>query len=149
MNPITTNLLHLIAQVAPDAASMPPVDPALAELPAENMGFFENVLHQYALGGFFMHPIALVGLIALYIIFERYQALFIKTKFNKEQILGEIRNAVYSGRLQVMGDSLVHKITQAGFQAFERSDTDAEVQIAIDSAAAKYFPALEKRTAYL
>jgi biopolymer transport protein ExbB len=150
MNLIIMNTLHLIAQVAPESVGAPAIDPNLPAAPTvEQMGFFENVLHQYTLGGVFMHPIALVGLIALYIVFERYQTLYVKTRFNKDQILGEVRNAVFSGRLQVMGDTLVHKITQAGFQAFERSDTDAEVQIAIDSAAAKYFPMLEKKTAYL
>jgi biopolymer transport protein ExbB/TolQ len=48
-----------------------------------------------------------------------------------------------------MGGTIIHKIIQAGFQAFQRSKNDSEVQIAIDAAASKYFPTLEKRTAYL
>ncbi len=134
-----------------DLANTPTTE-VLNQVPVEQMGFFESLLHQYSLGGVFMHPIAIVGIIALVIVIERYSTLFMKTKFNKEQILGEVRNAIYSGRLQVMGDTIIHRIIQAGFQAFERSDsesTDSEVQIAIDSAAAKYFPLLEKRTAYL
>jgi len=108
-----------------------------------------GLLERYHAGGVFMHPIAIIGIIALIIIIERVNALFLKTRFNKNQILSEVRNSIFSGRLQVMGQSMIHQIIQAGFQAFERSKSDSEVQIAIDAAASKYFPALEKRTSYL
>jgi len=144
--PTDLNTIGQLAQATPTEAL--PLDPLMAPI-VEQMGFIESVFHQYNMGGVFMHPIALVGLVSLFIIIERFSTLFLKTKFNKEQILGEVRNAIYSGRLQVVGDTLVHRIIQSGFQAFERSDNDTEVQIAIDSAAAKYFPQLEKRTSYL
>ena len=49
----------------------------------------------------------------------------------------------------MMGQGLIHQIIQAGFQAFDRSGKESEVQMAIDAAATKYFPTVEKRTNYL
>jgi biopolymer transport protein ExbB/TolQ len=108
-----------------------------------------SLLDRYEAGGIFMHPIALIGIIALFIIVERFYSLFVKTKFNKSQILSDVRNAIFSGKLVVVGQTLVHQIIQSGFQAFERSDSESEVQIAIDAAASKHFPVVEKRTSYL
>lgn len=108
-----------------------------------------SIIDHYLAGGWVMHVIAIYGIIALLIAIERFMTLYMKTRFNKESILSEVRSAIFSGRLQVMGQTLVHKIIQAGFQAFERSKNDSEVQIAIDAAASKYFPVLEKRTSYL
>lgn len=96
-----------------------------------------------------MHPIAIIGLISAIIVIERFLTLYLKTRFDKNNIASEVRNAIYSGRLSVMGGTIVHKIIQAGFSAFDRSGSDSEVQIAIDAAASKHFPALEKRTSYL
>lgn len=95
-----------------------------------------------------MHPIAAIGFISIFLIIERYRTLY-GTKFDKVAITSEVRNAIYSGRLHLIGSSIIHKIIQAGFQAFERSKSDSEVQIAIDAAASKYFPQLEKNTQYL
>jgi len=103
----------------------------------------------YKAGGTFMHPILIIGIIALMIIVERFFTLYSKFKFNKEQVLSEVRNAIFAGRLQLMGSTIVHQIIQAGFQAFDRSKSDSEIQIAIDAAASKYFPTIEKRTSYL
>ncbi len=108
-----------------------------------------SLIDRYFAGGFFMHPIALVGLIALLIVLERFHALYVQTKFDKAAILSEVRNAIYSGRLVVVGTTIIHQIIQAGFHAFERSAKDSEVQIAIDAAASKHFPTVEKRTSYL
>ncbi len=100
-------------------------------------------------GGIFMYPIAFVGLIALIIVIDRLQTLFIKTNFDKASILSEVRNAIFSGNLSVAGTTIVHHIVQSGFRAFEKSLKDSEVQLAIDASASKHFPELEKRTAYL
>lgn len=108
-----------------------------------------SIIDHYLAGGVFMHFIALYGVIAIVIAVERFTTLYLKTKFNKEQILSETRNSIFSGRLQLSGQTIIHKIIQAGFSAFERSKNDSEVQIAIDAAASKYFPQLEKRTSYL
>ena len=108
-----------------------------------------TLLERYEKGGVFMHPIAFIGLIALFIVIERFYTLYIKTQFNKAQILSEVRTAIYAGRLMIAGQSLIHSIIQAGFQAFERSNKETEVQIAIDAAASKHFPTIEKRTGYL
>ena len=109
-----------------------------------------TIWQQYQAGGIFMHPIAIIGVIALFITIERINALFFQTKFNKNAISSEVRQSIYSGRLSIMGSSIIEKIIQAGFQAFERSKGDeSEIQIAIDAAASKYFPSLEKITSYL
>jgi len=108
-----------------------------------------TLLDRYNGGGYFMHPIAIVGLLALVIVLDRAYALYVQNKFDKAQILSEVRNAIYSGRLVVVGQTLIHQIIQAGFHAFERSHKDSEVQIAIDAAASKHFPTIEKRTSYL
>jgi len=108
-----------------------------------------SLWERYEAGGFFMHPILFIGIIALAIAVERFYALYMKTKWDKPQILSEVRNAIFSGKLVVTGQTIVHQIIQAGFQAFERSDSEAEVQIAIDASASKYFPTIEKRTSYL
>lgn len=112
------------------------------------INFLKAVGEHYLAGGIFMHPISVIGLIAIYLIIERSRKLY-GTKFDKAAITSEVRNAIYSGRLHLVGQTIIHKIIQAGFQAFERSKSDAEVQIAIDAAASKYFPQLEKNTQYL
>lgn len=128
------------------------IDPGtLAEVP-QQLGFFSAVIHHHfagGLAGMLMFGITLTGLISLLIVVERVSTLYLKTQFNKESILSEIRNAIYSGRLNVGGATIIHQIIGAGFQAFERSKNDTEIQIAIDSAASKYLPTLEKRTGYL
>ncbi len=108
-----------------------------------------TLLGRYHQGGFFMHPIAILGLIALVIVLERFYSLFVATKLDKAAVLSEVRNAIYSGRLVVGGGTMIHQIIQAGFQAFERSGRETEVQVAIDAAATKHFPTVEKRTSYL
>lgn len=108
-----------------------------------------SLIDRFKLGGVFMYPILFVGLISLFIVLDRIVALFINTRFDKTQILSEVRNAIYSGRLVVMGQTVIHQIIQSGFQAFERSHKDSEVQLAIDAAASKFFPKVEKRTGYL
>lgn len=108
-----------------------------------------SLLDRYHAGGFFMHPIAIIGIIALLIMVERFWTLYFQYRFDKNSILGEVRNAIYSGRLVMVGQSIVHQIIQAGFQAFERSKKESEVQLAIDASATKYFPMIEKRTPYL
>lgn len=108
-----------------------------------------TLLDRFHGGGAFMYPIATVGLISLLIVLERFYTLYVSTKFDKAQILSEVRNAIYSGRLVIVGQTLIHNIIQSGFQAFERSQKDSEVQIAVDAAASKHFPTLEKRTSYL
>ncbi len=117
----------------------------IAQIPMESMTLWQR----YESGGFFMHPIALLGIIALLIIFDRFNALYLRTKFDKGAILSEVRNAIYSGRLVLMGQTMIHQIIQSGFQAFERSAKDSEVQMAIDAAATKHFPDIEKRTSFL
>jgi biopolymer transport protein ExbB len=131
MDPVSQTTTQTAAQVTDAAAS--------------SMG----LIQRYYAGGTFMHPIAIVGLIALIIILERTYSLYIKTSFDKAGILSEVRNAIYSGRLVVVGQTIIHQIIQSGFQAFERSHKDSEVQMAIDAAASKYFPTVEKRTSYL
>jgi biopolymer transport protein ExbB len=108
-----------------------------------------SLIERFKAGGDFMYPILFVGLISFAIILDRLVALFVNTQFDKTQILSEVRNAIYSGRLVVMGQTIIHQIIQAGFQAFERSHKDSEVQLAIDAAASKFFPKVEKRTSYL
>lgn len=108
-----------------------------------------SLIERFHAGGVFMYPIAIIGIISLFIILDRLYKLYVDTKFDKAQILSEVRNAIYSGRLVVMGQSIIHQIIQSGFQAFEKSAKDSEVQLAIDAAASKHFPILEKRTAYL
>ena len=108
-----------------------------------------TVIDRYHAGGFFMHPIAILGIIAILIVVERLYTLYVKMSFNKPAILSEVRNSIYSGRLMVVGQTLLHQIIQAGFQAFDRSGRETEVQMAIDAAATKHFPEVEKRTSFL
>lgn len=108
-----------------------------------------GLIDQFQAGGFAMYIIAAIGIIALIITITRFYVLFGQTRFNKEAILTEVRNAIYAGQLTVAGSTIVHRIIQAGFQAFDRSKSDSEVQIAIDAAASKHFPLLEKNTSYL
>lgn len=116
---------------------------------AEQVAHTMTLMERYQAGGIFMYPITVVGIIALFIVIDRVYALFVKTTFNKEQVLTEVRNAIYSGSLSLMGSTLVHQIIHSGFKAFEKSQKDSEVQLAIDAAASKHFPMLEKRTGYL
>lgn len=121
------------------------MEPSIATEHFANM----TLLDRFHAGGIFMYPILFIGIICLAIIFERINALFFKASFNKSSVLTEVRNAIYAGNLSVMGGTIVHQIIQSGFRAFEKSQKDSEVQLAIDGAASKHFPSLEKRTSYL
>ncbi len=121
----------------------------IGQTPEEVIVHEMGLIDRFHAGGSFMWPILIVGLIAALIVFERLYALFVHFQFDKAQILSEVRNAIYSGRLVLVGQTLIHQIIQSGFQAFERSQKEGEVQIAIDAAASKHFPMVEKRTAYL
>lgn len=120
-----------------------------AQVAADHLSGQMTLLERYHAGGFFMHPIALLGVIALLIIFERIYVLYVQNSFDKGAILTEVRNAIYSGRLMLGGSTMIHQIIGAGFQSFEKTKSDGELQLAIDAAASKHFPTVEKRTPFL
>jgi biopolymer transport protein ExbB len=125
------------------------MEPEVAGELAETAVHSMSLIERYVAGGFFMHPIAIIGIIAILIALDRINSLYFKVKFDKAQILSDVRNAIFSGRLVVVGQTMIHQIIQSGFQAFERSQSESEIQIAIDAAASKHFPMVEKRTSYL
>src|SRR4051812_37483637 len=97
-------------QMATDTAAT-----AANALTPEMAGASMSLLQRFQGGGFFMWPILFVGIVSLFIVLERLYALYGKTKFDKAAILSEVRNAIYSGRLVVVGTTLIHQIIQAGF----------------------------------
>jgi len=104
-------------------------------------------------GGFFMWPIALASLFLYAIAIERFFYLYMRASFNKDLFIKTMHSAIFAGQL----DKVVKytaaqrfplaRIIHAGL--LKVRGTPEDVQSAMDGAALRELPKIEKRTAYL
>jgi biopolymer transport protein ExbB len=103
-------------------------------------------------GGWGMWPILFLLMITLSIVIER--AVFLRRAvIDKEKLVALLRSQISAGNIQGAikvcsgNPTPITRIIQAGLTKFNRPD--AEVQAAMDEAALREIPKLEKRTGYL
>ena len=103
-------------------------------------------------GGWGMWPILVLLMITMAILIER--AVFLRRAvIDKEKLTALLRSQISAGNIQGAikvcsgNPTPVTRIIQAGLTKFNRPD--AEVQAAMDEAALREIPRLEKRTGYL
>ena len=103
-------------------------------------------------GGWGMWPILFTSVVTIAIIVERAVYLF-RASVDKDKLLALLKSQVMSGNVQGAikvcsgNPTPITRIIQAGLTKFNRPD--AEVQAAMDEAALREIPKLEKRTGYL
>jgi biopolymer transport protein ExbB/TolQ len=111
------------------------------------------IVQHFNEGGIFMWPILALGVIAIVIVAERANTLFVKATNRKEEFTREMRKLILSGnfvkavKMANSIDSPLARIVKAGLLHVRRSDE--VIQSAMDEAALNEVPHLESRTGYL
>jgi len=114
--------------------------------------FFSELAHRFEGGGFWMWPILVALVVVVTLIIERGIVLF-KAALNKEDFVLNLQELIFQGQVDraIQQCSQTPKplaqIIKAGL--LKVRGTDEEVQAAMDQAALRELPRLEKRTAYL
>ena len=115
--------------------------------------FLGGIAESFHEGGFWMWPIAAVGVIVLGIVIERSIVLYGKVSSRREGFLAEVRSLIMSRNLDKAiqfasrDPSPLAKIVKAGL--LKVNYEDEVVQSAMDEAALREVPKIEKRTAFL
>src|ERR1700684_1727009 len=116
------------------------------------MSLLKTLADAFHEGGWPMWPILLLLIISWGISIERVVYLK-KAGIDKEKLLSLLKSQIMAGNIQGAvkvcsgNPTPVTRIVQAGLTKFNRPD--AEVQAAMEEAALKELPKIEKRTAYL
>jgi biopolymer transport protein ExbB len=114
--------------------------------------FFADLAHRFEGGGIWMWPILASLVLAIALIVERAIVLF-RAAINKEEFVLGLQKLIFQGQVDkaIQQCSQTPKplaqIIKAGL--LKVRGTDEEVQAAMDQAALRELPRLEKRTAYL
>lgn len=117
------------------------------------MEFFQELLVQYQLGGVFMHPILVAGLIALAIAAERFIKLT-QAGVDGPSFMFEIQKHVLAndvdGAIRICngaGSAMLPRVIKAGLQRASRDEQ--QIQNAVDAASLEVIPKLERRLHYM
>jgi biopolymer transport protein ExbB len=116
------------------------------------MGILKDLSDAFQKGRWGMWPILATSIVVLAIIIERAVYL-VKASIDKDKLLALLKSQVMSGNVQGAikvcsgNPTPMTRIIQAGLMKFNKSD--AEVQAAMDEAALRELPLLNRRTPYL
>jgi biopolymer transport protein ExbB/TolQ len=116
------------------------------------MGILKGISHAFEAGGWGMWPILAISIITIAIIVER-SVYLIKATVDKDKLLTLLKSQVMSGNVQGAikvcsgNPTPLTRSVQAGLMKFNKSDS--EVQAAMDEAALRELPLINKRTPYL
>ncbi len=116
------------------------------------MGFLKSISNGFQQGGWGRWPILIVSIFIIAIIVERAVYL-LKATVDKDKLLALLKSQVMSGNVQGAikvcsgNPTPMTRIIQAGLMKFNKSDH--EVQAAMDEAALRELPRINKRTPYL
>jgi len=116
------------------------------------MGILKTISQMFEGGGWGMWPILAISIVIVAIIVERAVYL-IKATVDKDKLLTLLKSQVMSGNVQGAikvcsgNPTPLTRIVQAGLMKFNKSDH--EVQAAMDEAALRELPLINKRTPYL
>jgi biopolymer transport protein ExbB/TolQ len=114
------------------------------------MGQLAEMFHH---GGFFMWPITAVMVVVVAIVIERIYFLYFKATVRADELVSQLQRTVMAGdlagaiRTSGASDSPLGRIIHAGLLKVKGEAED--VQAAMDEAALREMPRLEKRTPYL
>src|SRR6188474_1557829 len=116
------------------------------------MSILQTLADSFDKGGWGMWPILFTLVVMVGIIAERAVYLF-KSSVDKDKLLALLKSQVTSGNVQGAikvcsgNPTPMTRIVQAGLMKFNKSDE--EVQAAMDEAALRELPKVNKRTPYL
>ncbi len=116
------------------------------------MGLLKEISDMFHKGGWGMWPILVILVIQIAIVVERAVYLY-KSSVDKDKLLALLKSQVMSGNVQGAikvcsgNPTPMTRIVQAGLMKFNKSDH--EVQAAMDEAALRELPRINKRTPYL
>ncbi|WKT60355.1 MotA/TolQ/ExbB proton channel family protein [Microbulbifer thermotolerans] len=118
------------------------------------MEFTQALLRFFQNGGPFMYPIALVLVIGLAMVVERWIFLTHAKAANRRaymQLLPMLQKRNYQGVLQLARDSkaAMGRIAAAGIGTMQYAKRDENIALAIEEGILEAVPRLEKRTSYL
>jgi biopolymer transport protein ExbB len=121
---------------------------------AEEMGLIATLVDRWNKGGWGMYPIGVTFLFFVAILIDRLAVLFIKASMNKEAFMRGLKKHIYAGDLDKaisycagQKQTPLTQVVKAGLMNVPKGE--AEVQAAMDEAALRENPKLEKRTGYL
>jgi biopolymer transport protein ExbB/TolQ len=106
-------------------------------------------------GGIWMFFILAIGIMSLTIFVERFVVLYMKASVDKDKFLANVHRAILAGDLNSAVNycnsqsTPLSNIVKAGLIAVMNRGKDAEVQTAMDVAALRELPYVEKRTPFL
>ncbi len=116
------------------------------------MGSLAEAFHE---GGIWMYFILAIGIMAVVVILDRLYNLFINFNVDKEKFVNNVERAILAGDLNSAINycndrkSPLNNIVKAGVISVMNRGNDAEVQTAMDVAALREIPKIEKRTPYI
>ncbi len=119
------------------------------------MNFVSHLAEAFKEGGFWMYPIALCSLVGLAIALERFGYIAGASRVKKDELLNHINQYIMQGNLEraiaicTQTKSPLTNIIKAGLVSVVNSKDPEEVQTAMDAAALREIPRLEKRTSLL
>ncbi|MEZ4815099.1 MAG: MotA/TolQ/ExbB proton channel family protein [Bdellovibrionota bacterium] len=106
-------------------------------------------------GGIWMYLILFIATICVIIMLERLYSLFVGLNVDKEKFVNNVERAILAGDLNSAVNycndrkSPLNNIVKAGIVAVMNRGKDEEVQTAMDVAALREIPKIEKRTPFL
>jgi biopolymer transport protein ExbB/TolQ len=106
-------------------------------------------------GGVMMWPILVITILVWGLAIERFIYLFFKSGVNKDALLARVQNYILAGDLAsatryIASQSFpLARIIHAGLIKANDHDDEHFIQAAVDEAALRELPRIEKRTAYL
>lgn len=114
-----------------------------------------NFIEAFREGGIWMYFILVIGVLSLSIFFERLILLYTKASVDKERFVGEVQRAILAGDLNSAvnycndRNSPLNNIVKAGLISVMNKGKDEEIQTAMDVAALREVPVIERRTEFL
>ncbi len=121
---------------------------------SEDLGFFAMIAKRFEAGGWGMYPITVCLIFMIAILADRLVVLFFKANINKDAFVRGLKKHIYSGDVDkaisyVAGQKQtpLTAVVKAGLMNVPKGE--GEVQAAMDEAALRENPKIEKRTGYL
>lgn len=114
-----------------------------------------SITEAFLQGGIWMYLVLFVGIICAFIMFERLYTLFVTFNVDKEKFVTNVERSILAGDLNSAVNycndrkSPLNNIVKAGIVAVMNRGKDEEVQTAMDVAALREIPKIEKRTPFL
>ncbi len=114
-----------------------------------------NIAEVFNEGGIWMYFILFIGVASLGIFLERIVVLYGRASVDKDKFMGNVQRAILAGDLNSAVNycndrpSPLNSIVKAGLIAVMNKGKEDEVQTAMDVAALREVPVIERRTPFL